>query len=565
MLKMKNLLKISLFFSVTVLMNIGCKSPVKPSWGDQRDGAYRNPILNSDYPDVDIERFGDKYYMISSTIHTSPGMTLLESSDLVNWAIIGHVFKTLSWHPKYNWDQMAGYGGGVWAGDLARHNNLWYCYFIHDGLYVSSAPEITGPWSEPFLITRNNVATDPGVFWDYERKEAWLACKAGNDTTSSDPAMRIVKLFRMSWDGHSLLDEGKIIYRGRGSEALRIYKINGLFYVFLLDNDITDNDRKQVVLRGKRLDGALEKKVVLEKGNGIERSCSQGALVQTPDGNWWYSHQLKQPPWEKDGNILWTQSWAGRPQCLEPVRWENDWPVIGKDTDGNGIGNYVHQWNKPIEGVPVNAPRADDNFNSPGLGLQWQWNHNPRDSHWSLTERPGWLRLFASRPVRDGNSIGDRSRQGLFWNAPNTLAQRHMGTQHGEVITKMDISGMKPGQYAGTCHYGGQYVLLGIKMDSRNKKTIVFNHNGNEIQGPEVSKDIIYFGSRISGNQATFLFSFDNKHYEQLGPSFSLRMGQWRGNRIGFFTYNIEEDNPDKSGYIDIDWFRYNYDGPKAN
>ena len=89
------------------------------SWGDQGDGTYKNPILNGDYPDVDIEKFGDTYYLITSTNHYAPGMTILESKDLVNWTMVGHVFEKLDWHPDYNYDRMSGYRWGVWAGDLA--------------------------------------------------------------------------------------------------------------------------------------------------------------------------------------------------------------------------------------------------------------------------------------------------------------------------------------------------------------------------------------------------------------------------------------------------------------
>ncbi len=503
--------------------------------------------------------------MISSTIHTSPGMTILESQDLVNWQIVGHVFDKISWDPTYNWDQMAGYGGGVWAGVLARHEGLWYVYFIHGGLYVATAKEITGPWSEPVLITSENVGTDPGVFWDEENKEGWLVCKAGIDPDSDDPAMRLVKLYKLSWDGLSILDEGQIIYRGRGSEACKIYQKEGMFYVFLVDNDISDDDRKQIVLRGKRLDGPLERRVVLERGNGISRSCSQGALVQTPDGNWWFTHQLKQEPWDRKNGVLSNASWEGRPQYLVPVRWEDGWPVIGVDPDNNGIGNTVHQWRKPVQGYPVTAPQTDDDFRSTSLGLQWQWNHNPRNTHWSLEKRPGWLRLYASRPIRDGKADGIRSRNGSFWNTPNTLSQRHMGKKNGQATTKIDLTGMEPGQYAGFCHYGGQYILAGVKMNKSRGKSLYFNYNGEELTGPEVNQSMIYFRTDIEGNQATFSYSVNGENWVRLGAEFILRMGHWRGNRIGFFTWNEMEDNINKSGYIDIDWFRYDYDGPKEN
>ena len=117
------------------------------TWGDQGDGTYINPILNADYPDVDIEQVGDTYYMISSKQHMSPGMVILESKDMVNWKSIGHVWDSLSWGPEYNWDRMNGYAFGVWAGDLAYQDGTWFCYQIdfNHGLYVSTARDIRGP------------------------------------------------------------------------------------------------------------------------------------------------------------------------------------------------------------------------------------------------------------------------------------------------------------------------------------------------------------------------------------------------------------------------------------
>jgi hypothetical protein len=116
--------------------------PRTGSWGDQGDGTYRNPILNADYPDVDVEQLGDTYYMISSKQHMAPGMVILESKDMVNWQTIGHVWNKLSWDPRYNWDRMDGYSYGVWAGDMAYHDARWYCYQIDNvrgPLYVQRA------------------------------------------------------------------------------------------------------------------------------------------------------------------------------------------------------------------------------------------------------------------------------------------------------------------------------------------------------------------------------------------------------------------------------------------
>ncbi len=526
----------------------------KISWGDQGDGTYRNPILNADYPDVDVEQFGDTYYMISSKQHMVPGMVILESKDMVNWSIITHVWDNLSWHPKYNWNQMDGYSFGVWAGDLAYHDGLWYCYQIDPtiGLMVSTANDITGPWSKPHLMKRTSdisdtFCDDPAVYWDEEGHQAYLGLNAGYVDKERNTQ---IKLFKMSWDGCELLDDGKIIYTGKGAEALRIYKIKGQLYLFISkwfddeknseqDNQITKRDRKQIVLRPKtnNIYGPYDEKIVLQRGNGFDRSCSQGALMEAPDGSWWYTHQLIQ-------NC--ESPYQGRPQMLEPVEWIDGWPIIGEDINGDGIGEPVVEYRKPIEGYPIAHPQTDDDFDNYVLAPQWEWNHNPRDKHWSLSKRKGYLRLSASIPVNTGG----------FKNACNTISQRIMGTGKGKAIAKIDTCGMVAGQKAGFVRFGGVFNILGIVMDKNGEKHLYYESsiNGTEL-GPIIEKSIVYIKTINEGDKAKYSYSYDNKTFVRFGPEFKLVFGQWTGDRLGFYSYNdIQED-----GYIDIDWFKYKY------
>ncbi|MCX7011339.1 MAG: family 43 glycosylhydrolase, partial [Candidatus Sumerlaeota bacterium] len=207
------------------------------SWGDQGDGTYKNPILNADYPDVDVEQAGDTYYMISSKQHMAPGMVILESKDMVNWTSIGHVWPQLSWAPEYNWDRMNGYSFGVWAGDLAWHDGLWHCYQVdaRHGLFMSSARDIRGPWSEPHqLLPTEKVLDDPGVFWDDESRQAYLICNTSRKLRSPDSKEtgNENRIYKLSWDGREILDEpGVPVYTGLGAEAAKIYKIDGTWYL----------------------------------------------------------------------------------------------------------------------------------------------------------------------------------------------------------------------------------------------------------------------------------------------------------------------------------------------
>jgi beta-xylosidase len=571
----------SIFMACVFIAAVSCQRPreaVTGSWGDQGDGTYRNPILNADYPDVDVEQMGDTYYMISSKQHMSPGMVILGSKDMVNWTTIGHVWDKLSWAPEYNWDRMNGYSFGVWAGDLAYHEGLWYCYQIDykHGLFVSTAKHITGPWTGPKqLLTNETVLDDPAVYFDKDTRKAYLICNTGNKqrTPENKEIGNENRIYQMSWDGTEILDEGQLVYTGVGAEAAKIYKIKGTWYIFLAEwyrpdprkpdhPDAAENDRKQIVLRSRTgsIYGPYDKKIVMERGNGIIRSCSQGALMQAPDGTWWYTHQLIQ-------NI--PAPFQGRPQCLEPVQWIEGWPLIGEDTDGDGIGEPVLSHTKPIQGFPVNAPPTDDDFSDPKLGFQWEWNHNPRDTHWSLKERPGWLRLRASEPVPAGEGAGPRKTvwtretalDAVFWRACNTLSQRIMGTTTGTALARFDLAGMQAGQRAGFVRFGGVSHLLGIHMDPDGKPYLFFmNEYGTVTEGPAISSNDLYIRTTNSENQAFFEYSADGRTFEKFGPTFTLRFGKWTGDRLGFFCWNEERE----SGYIDIDFFRYDYDGPKA-
>ncbi|MGR5064011.1 glycoside hydrolase family 43 protein [Photobacterium sp. DNB22_13_2] len=547
------------------------------SWGDQGDGTYINPVLNADYPDSDIEQVGDTYYMITSKQHMSPGMPILASKDMVNWTNVGFGFNRLTWAPEYNWNRMNGYSFGVWAGDLAYNDGTWYIYQIdyNHGLMVTTAKDIAGPWSEPkIMLDTSYVMDDPAVYWDKETGKAYIIVNAGVKAEHADEPSPVNTnvIYEMSWDGLSIIDDGQEVYSGIGAEAAKIYKFNGYWYVFLAEWTIGDcstglgkinkkNDRKQVVLRSSEsIYGPYEKKVVMQKGSHFgHRSASQGALLQAPDESWWYMHQLVQND---------VDPFQGRVQCLEPVEWIDDWPIIGIDENGDGIGEPVKRFRKPINGFPVQAPLSDDDFTSETLGLQWEWNHNPRESHWSLTEKRGSLRLKASKLVPNTEGYGPKTNQWTnsdgsssdFWRACNTLSQRIMGDSHGVAEAKFDLSGMKPNQIGGLARFGGVFNLMGVKVSSSGNRQLVFiNAKGEQVEGAIIDSDTLFIRTTNNGSSAFFEYSLDGEIYEFFGQKFDIEFGNWTGDRIGFFTWN----DKDEVGYIDVESFTYDYDGPK--
>jgi beta-xylosidase len=220
--------------------------------------------------------------------------------------------------------------------------------------------------------------------------------------------------------------------------------------------------------------------------------------------------------------------------------------LIGKDCNNDGIGEPVLEYKKPIEGYPITRPQTSDEFDCDQLAPQWEWNHNPRNTHWSLTDRKGFLRLSASMPIDNGG----------FLRACNTITQRIMGTGKGEATVKIDTRGMAPGQKAGFTRLGGVHHLLGVLVEETGEKRIYFEgSSGIFLVGPEPEQETIYIRSINDGYKAQFSYSYDAIEFTSFGPEFTLEFGRWLGDRLGMYSYNELME----AGYIDIDWFHYDY------
>lgn len=509
------------------------KVPSTGSWGDQGDGTFRNPILNSNFPDSDVEKLGDKWYMISSRGTSMKGMTLLESEDMVNWEIIGGIVDSITWKTRT----------GVWAGDLVHRGDHWLCYFIdfEKGLFVCESKDIRGPWSTPHLILERAGMTDPAVYWDEENHQAYLLCNYQIDELELERVYH-QRLFRLSWDGYELLDEGKDVYVGVGAEAAKINYIDGLYYLFIsewtMDGKGNKVDRRQIVLRAPTIDGPYEKRVLLEQDSKTMRSCSQGSLVQAPDGSWWYFHQLVQS----------RDSYEGRPQFLIPVHWQDGWPILGEDVDGNGIGNTVWQSRKPVQGKPIRGVQTDDDFSGTQLAPQWGWSGNPVAGKWSLVERKGCLRLYGMKPSNPKSP--QRS-------VPNRVIQRKMGRAVDTMTTKMSVAAMVDGQRGGLMLTGSNYAAVGVEKCCESYRVYLDTPEGT-VYSPCVKSEWVWLRTTLDQCEGAAFYSLDGLHFEPIGGSFTMTVAGFNGIFISLFS--LHEAG---AGYVDFDWFMYDYDGPK--
>ncbi|MBP1967900.1 glycoside hydrolase family 43 protein [Paenibacillus aceris] len=500
-------------------------------WGDQRDGTYVNPVLPGDYSDPDVIRVGEDYYCISSTLHCSPGMAVLHSKDLVSWKMIGHVVSDLtSIGPEYNYDRMNRYGRGVWAGSIRFHKNKFWVYFFtpDEGLFMSTAAEPAGPWEPLHQVWEVSGWDDCCSFWD-DDGQGYLVTTNFADNYN-------IHLFKLSGDGKELLhDSDTIIHQYKGSEANKIYKIDGYYYFFHSEVRCEEGKDVRVVimLRSKSIYGPYEEKELIHThGIEIDREPNQGGLVQTALGEWYFiSHQGTGGYYE------------GRTLHLLPVTWVDGWPIIGNDTDGDGIGEMVWGGSKPINGYPTTVLSTNDDFERWVLEPQWEWNHQPKDGKWSLTERPSYLRLYACRPIEKDN----------FFTVSNIISQRAFRTVHNTATAKIDVSGMVDEQEAGLCHFAQTYCTIGVQQ-RKGTRVLKYNNSGTIELGPQLRVSTIWLRSvwNIDGINR-FEYSVDGMHFTSFGGVYQLGWGNYRGDRIGLYCYNSESEQ----GYIDADWFCY--------
>lgn len=505
----------SLFLAM--ILNITAVAQSRPLlWGDQGNGTYINPILNADYSDPDVIRVGDHYYMVASDFHFL-GMQILESADMVNWRIVTQVYHRFEYP---GWDTNQHYAGGSWAPSLRYHDGQFWIYFCtpHEGLFMTQAEKAEGPWSPLHLVKAVERWEDPCPFWD-DHGQAYL----GRSQHGAGPII----LHKMSADGRQLLDDGVTIYHGPVAEGTKIHKRNGYYYLSIPEGGVGTG--WQTILRSKNIYGPYEKKVVLEQGSTQINGPHQGAIVDTPSGEWWFYH------FQHDGAL-------GRVVHLQPMYWHDDWPVIGVDIDRNGIGEPVQVWRSPLKSQGIHHPQTSDDFEDSELSPQWQWNHNPSDGNWSLTERKGSLTLHALTSPN-------------FISARNTLTQKVMGYKSMATIA-IDISQLTHGGHCGLACMGKRNMLLGIsKEGSHCQLSLSDGQEKTASESKTVSGKRIYlrlvFDMREMSNQ--FYYSLDNKRYLPIGDPFFIDFGFWKGVRFGIFHYNTLQSE----GSISVPWVTY--------
>ncbi len=531
-------LKIILLLICLQMSALAAQAQMSDKWGDQQNGNYVNPVIPADYSDLDAIRVGNDYYAISSTMQFSPGMVVLHSEDLVNWEIIGHVADDLTRiSPELNWDRMNCYGKGIWAGSIRYYQNKFWVYFgtPDDGFFMSSASHPAGPWEPLHHLWKVTGWDDCCSFCDDDGQLYFIATNFALDPKNNRKYN--IHLFKMTPDGRSLImDSDTIIHQSTGSEANKLYKINDMYYHYF--SAVNAEGGRQIMMgRSKNLYGPWKIKQINKVDRNKDREPNQGGLLQITDDKWYFFTHHGRGDWE------------GRPASLLPVTWVDGWPIIGQ-LDQDTIGTMVWSGSKPVLTNTKLAIQTSDEFKSSSLNVQWEWNYQPRAEKWSLTDRKGFLRLNAFRPIRPDD------HKMIILRAGNTITQRSMRTKTNSVTVKMDIGHMEDGQYSGLTHFSSEsYATFGIKQEN-GERYLVYNCNEIETKGTKIAGKSVWLRSTWDYNGINHYFiSTDGKSYVPFGESSQLTWGSYRGDRIGIFNYNTNAEK----GYVDIDWFRYEY------
>ena len=512
--------------------------------------SYRNPILHADYSDPDVIRVGQDYWLVASSFHFSPGIPVLHSRDLVNWRIAGHVLPRLPFHPAYDMvppysltdatSKPVGsgqrYAGGVWAPSLRHHGGLFYVYWAtpDEGIFMSTAVDPAGPWSAPAAVLPGPGYEDPCPFWDDDGKAYLVHSKVG-----AGPLV----LHAMSADGKRVLDAGTTIVEDKVNlpvlEGPKVYKRDGYYYLFAPVGGVSTGP--QAVLRAKNIAGPWEHRKVLLPGNGLD-GPHQGGYVETPSGQGWFIH------FNSSGAF-------GRISHLQPVVWRDGWPVIGTPVADGSAGVPVAGGAYPDTGAPASNFRLQDSdeFSAAGLGLQWSWNHNPDDARWSLSQRPGYLRIEANEAR---HLVGAR----------NVLTQVLQGPA-SQITARLELQGLGERQRAGLALFGVRVPWIGIVHEGK-ANFLAYADGGTETRVAPVAGIAILLRATVRADQAV-QFSYapdESKPFLDAGPAIPLaRFSWWKGSRPALFTWIKSDADGARAGdggrgigrnFVDVDWVR---------
>ena len=491
-----------------------------------------NPIIWADVPDMSMMRVGDTYYMSSTTMHFNPGVPIMKSKDLVNWELVNYCYNVLDSIDELTLNNgKSTYGRGTWASSIRYHKGLYYVTTFAQTTgktYVYTTKDIEkGPWKaqsfKPGLHDHSLVFEDDGrVYMIYGNGKLFL--KELNDDLSGLKPGGVDRVLIENASEPSAIAGRR---GGLGAEGSQLFKHDGKYYLFNITWP-SGSMRTVVVHRADSLNGTWEGRVAFQ-----DKGVAQGGIIDTPEGNW-FAYLFRD-----NGSV-------GRIPYLVPLKWVDGWPVIGVD------GKVPDELELPAsKGLIPGIVNSDEFSRAKGdrdLPLVWQWNHNPVNSLWSVSQRKGYLRLTTGRVDND------------FLLVRNNLTQRTFGPQCAGT-TSIDVSKMKDGDFAGLSLLQRKFGQVGVQVEKGKKYLVMYSAQ----TGKPVKMDSIAFKGKTVQLKATcdfndrkdiarFYYSLNGKDWKAIGSELKMEytIPQFIGYRFGLFNYATK--NP--GGFVDFDYFR---------
>lgn len=517
---------------------------------DEGNGMYRNPVLHADYSDPDVCAVGEDYFLTASSFNCTPGLPILHSKDLVNWKIVNYALKKVEPVEYYN---EARHGKGVWAPSIRFHEGVFYIYWGDPdfGIFMVKTRDPYGEWDKPVLVKAGKGMIDPCPLWDDDGRvylaHAWAGSRAKFNS--------VLTVCELNKEGTKVISDPVLVFDGNDGvnhtiEGAKFYKRNGFYYLFAPAGGVVSG--WQLVMRSKDVYGPYEARIVMAQGKTDINGPHQGGWVDTPAGESWFLH------FQDKGAY-------GRVLHLNPMKWVNDWPVIGVDKDGDGCGDPVSRYRKPKTGktYPIETPVESDEFDTRKLGLQWEWHANYQDV-FGFTTNMGYVRIY-------GHELSPHFKN--FWEVPNLLMQKFPAEEF-TATAKLKVSAKDDGQLSGLIIMGWDYSWIGVEKQGEKfllKQAVCKDAEQGNLEQvstlavlepsrkfeaglfPNYEREIYIRVHVDKGAYCRFSYSLDGKKFTEAGTLFKARQGKWIGAKVGMFSLT---PHGKERGWVDIDWFR---------